>query len=213
MKAGDVFVRIAQAELRQNVVPHVARGAGGKRGDGLIREIARAGGSTAGIRDGTRGPTRRCSGPRRWRKRRPARAAASRSCRRAPGARAKDRAAGMRLRAPARMTCRLLGIAERAVEHRGWNAHLRQLRRLVLHQRDQRRNHDHGPFGDHRGQLVAERFAAAGGHDHAGVTPGEQASHDALLQRDGSVVAPVAAQRRQQIGFRSHDAEYRVGED
>src|SRR5262249_37076738 len=38
MEAGDVLVRLAELELRQDVVPHAARSAGGEGGDRLIRE-------------------------------------------------------------------------------------------------------------------------------------------------------------------------------
>ena len=37
---------------------------------------------------------------------------------------------------------------------------------LVFHQRDQRRDDDVRSLGQFSGNLVAERFAAAGGHDH-----------------------------------------------
>jgi len=33
-----------------------------------------------------------------------------------------------------------------------------------------------------RGQLIAERFSAAGGHDDADVVSGKQAAHDAFLR-------------------------------
>ena len=126
--------------------------------------------------------------------------------RRAPAARAKDRAAG-KLRARAsRITLRLLRrCVERAVEDRRRNSHLRELRGLVLHQRNQRRDDDRGALGNHRRQLVAERLAAAGRHDHAGVASGQKAAHDALLQRAERVVSPVAPQRREQVGFGGHE--------
>ncbi len=40
MKAGNVFVGIAQLELRQNVVPHMPRRARRKRRDGTIRKLS-----------------------------------------------------------------------------------------------------------------------------------------------------------------------------
>ena len=40
-----------------------------------------------------------------------------------------------------------------------------QLLHLVLHQGDQRRDHHRQPLEDQRRDLVAQRFAAAGGHD------------------------------------------------
>ena len=38
MEAGDVLVRVAQAELLQDVVPHLAGGAGRERRDRVIRK-------------------------------------------------------------------------------------------------------------------------------------------------------------------------------
>ena len=37
---------------------------------------------------------------------------------------------------------------------------------LVVHQRNQRRHHHRYPFAHQRRNLIAERFAAAGGHQH-----------------------------------------------
>ena len=100
----------------------------------------------------------------------------------------------------------LLLLAERlrAVDHRGGNAHLRELRRLVLHQRDQRRDDDHGLAQHQRRQLVAERFPAAGGHHHRDVVAVEQAMDDALLQRAEGIVAPVPPQCALQIQRRAY---------
>ena len=54
---------------------------------------------------------------------------------------------------------------------------------LVFHQRDQRRN-DHGqPGSDQRGQLEAERFAAAGRQHGEDILAGERVADDFLLQR------------------------------
>ena len=43
-----------------------------------------------------------------------------------------------------------------------------QRRHLVLHQRDQRRDDDARARADQRGDLVADRLAAAGRHQHEG---------------------------------------------
>ena len=104
-----------------------------------------------------------------------------------------------------RITFDCCDCAQRAIQHRRRNSHLRQLRRLILHQRDQRRNHDHGLSRQHRRrQLVAERFPAAGRHHHARVAASEQAAHDSLLHRTERVVSPVAPQRRQKFCFGDH---------
>ena len=98
----------------------------------------------------------------------------------------------------------LLFAGQGTVQHGGGNSHLRQLGRLVLHQRNQRRDHDCGPSQHHRRQLVAQRFAAPGRHDHAAVLTVEQAAHDALLQGAKRSVSPVAPQRIQKIVSRRH---------
>jgi hypothetical protein len=76
---------------------------------------------------------------------------------------------------------------------------------LVLHERDQRGDDDRGSFGNYCGQLVAERFASAGGHDDAGVASGEESADYALLERAEGVVSPVAAQRSEQVSLGEHE--------
>ena len=112
VKAGNVLVGLAQLQLLQNVVPHVPRGAGREGRDGAIRKMLRAERSAGGTRDETRVPIPRCNALRRWRRKRSACAAASRSCPRAPAARAKDRAADTRPARALRMTrdCSSRGI-------------------------------------------------------------------------------------------------------
>src|SRR6185503_9760843 len=39
MEAGDVFVRVAQAKLMKNVVPHLLRGAGSESGNRTRRKV------------------------------------------------------------------------------------------------------------------------------------------------------------------------------
>src|SRR5581483_9240357 len=70
------------------------------------------------------------------------------------------------------------------------NAHLRELRDLILHQRDEGRDdHRCAALGKRRRQLVAERFASAGRHDHAGVATGSNAARDFFLTRKKGIVA------------------------
>jgi hypothetical protein len=52
---------------------------------------------------------------------------------------------------------------------------------LVLHQRDEWRDHDRGPGSEQGGQLVAERLAAAGGHQHQGIPAGRKMADDGCL--------------------------------
>ena len=64
---------------------------------------------------------------------------------------------------------RLLRPRDGAVQHGRGDSHLSQLRGLILHQGDERRDDDGGAARDHGRQLVAQRFASAGGHYDGGV--------------------------------------------
>ena len=62
-------------------------------------------------------------------------------------------------------------------------AHRRQLADLIAHERNQRR-HDHGESAPHDGrQLVAQRLAAAGGHDGEDILAGQHGRYDVFLPR------------------------------
>ena len=52
---------------------------------------------------------------------------------------------------------------------------------LIFHQGDERRNHQGHAIEQERRQLVAQRFAAAGGHHHQGVFPLQNRLDDGLL--------------------------------
>ena len=60
---------------------------------------------------------------------------------------------------------------------------LAQCRDLIVHQRDQRRNHDRGAVSAQRRNLVAHALAAPGRHQHKGVATVGHMSHSAGLQR------------------------------
>ena len=60
---------------------------------------------------------------------------------------------------------RLAGV-EGGVQECGAHAQLAQRVDLVLHQRDQRRDDDADAIAQQRRNLVAQRLAAAGGHQH-----------------------------------------------
>ena len=90
---------------------------------------------------------------------------------------------------------RLLGQREGAVDQRGRDATTLQRIYLILHQRDERA-HDHGHAFHHHGRkLVAERFPAAGWHDHECVATGEQIGHHRLLPVEELAKAEVFSQR------------------
>ncbi len=71
---------------------------------------------------------------------------------------------------------------ERGVDQRRLGRDLgRQLVDLVLHQRDQRREHERRRRPQHRGELVRERLARAGGHQGEGVAAVDRGADDLLL--------------------------------
>ena len=65
---------------------------------------------------------------------------------------------------------------------------------LIFHQRDQRRNHNVGTLGHGRGNLVAQRLAAAGGHNDQRVAVIQFSADRLLLQRPQLIVSPIAPQ-------------------
>ena len=89
---------------------------------------------------------------------------------------------------------------------------------LVLHQRDERAD-DQREVGAHeRRQLVAERLARAGGHDHQHVAVGERRLHGLGLAAPEALEAEQLAQRalgvgRARDGFRRWRAEAGECED
>ena len=121
----------------------------------------------AGTRAGSRGPIATRSAPRRSRTARAARCAEQLEEARRQQALGRDvEQVELAARARARSTSRRLGAAQRRVEERRAHAELGERRDLVLHQRDQRRDHDADAVAQQRGNLVAQRLAAAGGHQH-----------------------------------------------
>ena len=75
----------------------------------------------------------------------------------------------------------LLGIGKAGVEKGSRHPMLAQGRHLILHQRDQRRNHQPGPRAQHRRQLIAKRFSSARGHQHQRIAPTKNRAHDLFL--------------------------------
>ena len=71
---------------------------------------------------------------------------------------------------------------------------------LVAHERDQRGDDDRDARAQQRGELVAERLAAAGGHDGEGVLAHGHSAHDLLLPGAEVVVAEDLAQHRARVG-------------
>ena len=99
----------------------------------------------------------------------------------------------------------LIGGGHGAVERGRGDTHLEKLGDLILHECDERRNDD-GSFSEKSsGKLVAERLAATGRHDHAGVFSGDQAAHDLFLQGQERVISPIAFEERQELVGRTQD--------
>ena len=67
------------------------------------------------------------------------------------------------------------------IEEGGLHAELLERVHLVLHQRDQRRHHDADAVPQQRGNLVAQRFSAAGRHQHQRVAARRDVLDDGLL--------------------------------
>jgi len=95
-----------------------------------------------------------------------------------------------------------VGFDYGAVEEDGGDAHLAELRDLVLHEGDQRGD-DHGgaAFLEDGGKLVAEGFAAACGHDDADIAAGGESADDFFLARAEGVVAPVEFEGVEEAGI------------
>ncbi len=79
----------------------------------------------------------------------------------------------------------VLGRVEEARTH----THCGERIHLVLHQRDKRRNHHTGALADERGDLVTQRFTAAGGHQNKGVAASDDLLDDLRLGSPKGVVA------------------------
>src|SRR5229473_8000586 len=193
-KTRDVFVRIAQAKLLDDVVPDALRGAGGESSDGTIRkkfaeaaelpilrpEVVAPFGDAMRLVDGEE-RNRHASKPR--------------------GRAIQGDTLGRKVEQPiVTLACAAKDGApllsrKRTIQETSGDSHLLELRHLVLHQRDQRGDHHHRSLRvEHCGQLVAERFAPASGHDDASIASCRDTPDDVLLARAERFVAPVAMQ-------------------
>ncbi len=88
----------------------------------------------------------------------------------------------------------------RRVEESGPHPEGGQRVHLVLHQRDEGRDDDARAFSDQRRDLVAERLAAAGRHQHEGVAAADDLLDDLLLLTAEGAVAEHAVQYLQSVG-------------
>ena len=100
---------------------------------------------------------------------------------------------------------RLFGEWDRAVDEGGRDVFFQQRIDLVLHQRDERRNHDAVTRTHEDRQLVAERFSGAGRHDDAEVAPGEDLFDHLLLIVEKAVESVIIFECFECIAVRFHD--------
>ncbi len=89
----------------------------------------------------------------------------------------------------------VLGKIVGRIERGGGDAVALELRHLVAHQRDQRRDDDGEPVAHQRRKLIAQRFAAAGRHDREHVAAGEDGGDDLRLAVAEGGEAEHAAQQ------------------
>ena len=75
-----------------------------------------------------------------------------------------------------------------------------QLIDLILHQRDQRRDHDGQPLTHEGRELIAEAFSRAGGKDGDGIKSAEGGGHDVFLKRAEAVVTKHLSQQGGETG-------------
>ena len=83
---------------------------------------------------------------------------------------------------------------ERRVDDGGTEAVAHERVHLVLHERDERAQHEHRAGQDAGRDLKRERFTGAGGHDADAVAPGEHGGDDLLLARTELLVAEDAGE-------------------
>ena len=96
-------------------------------------------------------------------------------------------------------TVDLIGAERRVDEARG-DAVILEQPHLILHERDQRRDHDAQPGLEHSRQLKAERLAAAGRHEREHVFARQHIAHDVLLAGTEMLESENAVQCCGQVG-------------
>ena len=89
---------------------------------------------------------------------------------------------------------------QRGIQHRRLDAGLEQARDLVAHQRDQRRDHDAAALAQQRRQLVAQRLAAAGRHQHQAIAAVGDMADDLFLRAAKAGQAEHGIQHRKRVG-------------
>ena len=105
----------------------------------------------------------------------------------------------------------LLAGSEAAVDVRRRHAGGLEGHDLVLHQRDQRRNHQRNAFQHQRRQLIAYGFSRARGHHAQHVVPAEQLVHQPLLALAKALVAEHLLEHFQLVQRRRHPLFQKFG--
>jgi hypothetical protein len=90
-----------------------------------------------------------------------------------------------------------LACTEAGIDVAGGNAVVSQQPHLILHQRDQRRDHDHDAGPQQRRQLVAQGLAATGRHHRQQIAAGEGVEHHRLLTGPETIEAEAVPKRGQ----------------
>ena len=88
----------------------------------------------------------------------------------------------------------LFGRGERTVDVGRRDAEFCQTVHLILHERDERGNHQCQPWKMKRGQLIHQRLPSPGGHHHKGVLAFEQALDSLSLTRSKGLEVEVGVQ-------------------
>ena len=89
---------------------------------------------------------------------------------------------------------------QRGIEHRRVDAGFEQGRDLVVHQRDQRRHDDAAAVAQQRRELIAQRLAAAGRHQHQAIAAVGDMADDLLLRAAEGREAEHRVQGGQRVG-------------
>ena len=95
-------------------------------------------------------------------------------------------------------------LADRGIDERGGNLFLDQTVHLIFHERDERGDDHRDAFEHQGGQLVAERLAAARGHDDERVPALKEGIDHALLTFKKFAKAEVLTQLRTRINHAGH---------
>ena len=102
-------------------------------------------------------------------------------------------------------------IGQRGIQDRCLDAGFQQAGDLVAHQRDQRRDHDAAALAQQRRQLIAERLAAAGRHQHQAIAAIGDMPDDLFLRAAKARQAEHGIQDGERVGSDAGPALARRG--